>query len=344
MTPLAKLDDAVKITINSTVPNVSITPQADGSYKLSSPSNTGFYYIVKEPGGDSINSGYSSDGVILCGLYEGCTIDVRECSITLAEDGLSANVIMSSIETLTDITLATSSFEEVEVSNLMGLQSAVNEGKIAVLTADITSESRIYFKTGAPSTIKLNGHSITAPYLHVGAGKDLTIDGSVQGSKINNRLFANWYAKLTLTGGSYDYIQLFKVRDFDATDITAQNSTQNYVLNANNCLDVTLKNSNLTNSNTNSYSHAINASGNSKLTLDNVIASATSDYSSGAYISECANVVINGGTYTSAQHKDIWIWGGEGTFNFDPTPYMEDSSLTVTQNADGTYTLSQKTE
>ncbi len=342
MTPLAKLDDAVKITINSTVPNASITPQSDGSYKLSSPSNTGFYYIVKEPGGDSINSGYSSDGVILCGLYEGCTIDVRECSITVAEDRLSANVIMSSIETLTDITLATSSSEEVEVSNLMGLQSAVNEGKIAVLTDDITSESKIYFKTGAPSTIKLNGHSITAPYLHVGAGKDLTIDGSVQGSKINNRLFANWYAKLTLTGGSYDYIQLFKVRDFDATNITAQNSTQNYVLNANNCLDVTLKNSTLTNSNTNSYSHAINAGGNSKLTLDNVIASATSDYSSGAYISECANVVINGGTYTSAQHKNIWIWGGEGTFNFDPTPYLEDSSLTVTPNADGTYTISGK--
>lgn len=310
---VATLENAVDVVLNSNIPNVSVSPQADGSYKLSSSNNTGYFYTVKNPDGTSITSGFTSDGTLLCGLYEGCTIDVRECSITVADDALSADVIMSASVTLSDITLATSSTEEVEVSNLMALQSTIDAGKVAVLTDDISSDSRIYFKTGAPATIKLNGHTITAPTLMAGSGKTLTVDGTVAGSAVANTFNANAYSNVTLLGGSYGNVIIAKARRFYADGITASTSTANRTLQGNWCSDITIKNSSFEHIGALQYQIAISMDDCKNITLENVDVSSAGVYSYGADISRCENTVITGGAYNSAQYPGLRIVDGSAT-------------------------------
>ena len=107
------------------------------------------------------------------------------------------------------------------------------------------------------------------------------------------------------------------------------------------------------------------------VTLENVSAHAVGDFSYGADIAWCDNVSISGGTFYSEQNSALRFVDGNavvenatintpsnydalltqndaavsitgGTYSFDVSGYVNTNTHTITENSDGTYTVSQK--
>ncbi len=225
-TTLHSLENAVNVTVTQDIPEITIQPQADGTYKFVSSENKGYFYRIKAPNGTAMLTGYTADGTILCGIYEGCTIEVQTCVITIATDGLSANITTSSTVTIDNPSLCTALGTVVEVDTVDELVDAVNKGAIATLTSDITTNKTIAFKTGAPATINLNGYVIDSPYISIYYGKTLNIIGTTAGSGVKNSngtttITALTTSALNIEGGTYDKIAGYGARSVTLKNISA---------------------------------------------------------------------------------------------------------------------------
>ncbi|MBR2883525.1 MAG: S-layer homology domain-containing protein [Clostridia bacterium] len=436
-----KLDNAINITVTDSAPNLSLVPQEDGTYKITGGGDTGYFYRVTAPDGERLATDYTIDDTFLCSIYEGCTVELQTGTIKVAENGLSANITMSPVVKIENPTLPTGLNTVVEVDTADELLDAVNKGAIATLTADITSENVFKFKTGAPATIDLNGHTLTAPNTRAYYGKELVIDATEEGSAIVGNVTVQLYGKLTLNGGTYSKIRVTDGRGFVANGITVESTDSSYALEIGYSDYVEINNSSCISTSNSDYATALYIWRSKDINLNNVTASVTgnsfaadiaycekvnitggsfsAENTDGLRFVECEKATIdgasvsgstvallvqdvavaeiNGGTFTSAGNSAIqlsredsaltinngtFIANGDGsiknivimedtntfiinggtfegfsgvtysdtatasinggTFSFDPTEYVDSATHTVTDNADGTYTVTEK--
>lgn len=293
---LAKLDDAIRINITDSAPNLSLAPQADGTYKITGGGNTGYFYRVTTPEGKRLAADYTMDDTFLCSIYEGCTVELQTGTIVVAEDGCSAEIIMSPVVRIENPPLPTGLNTVVEVSNADELLDAVNRGAIAKLATDITSQGMLKFKTGAPATIDLNGHTLTAPTVRVYYGKELTIDATKDGSAIAANLLTTLEGCLTLNGGTYQNIRLNNGRKFIANGITVQNFGGSDAANIGMMKYVEINNSSCINASSADLTTGLYVWNCSEVKINNVTASSVSNWF-GADISQCDAVEIIGGSF-----------------------------------------------
>ena len=297
-----KLDNAINVTVTDSAPNLSLVPQADGTYKITGGGDTGYFYRVTTPEGDRLATDYTLDDTFLCSIYEGCTVELQTGTITVAEDGLSANITMSPVVKIENPTLPTGLNTVVEVDTADELLDAVNRGAIATLTADITSENVFKFKTGAPATIDLNGHTLTAPTVRAYYGKELTIDATKAGSAINATLTTNLKGSFILNGGTYERIRLSGGKKFIANGITVQSSGAYEPVEIGVMDYVEINNSSCISTSTAELTSGLYIWECNEVKLTNVTASAISNWF-GADIAWCEKVNITGGSF-SAENND----------------------------------------
>ncbi len=297
-----KLDNAINVTVTDSAPNLSLVPQEDGTYKITGGGDTGYFYRVTTPEGDRLATDYTLDDTFLCSIYEGCTVELQTGTITVAEDGLSANITMSPVVKIENPTLPTGLNTVVEVDTADELLDAVNRGAIATLTADITSENVFKFKTGAPATIDLNGHTLTAPTVRAYYGKELTIDATKAGSAINATLTTNLKGSFILNGGTYERIRLSGGKKFIANGITVQSSGADEPVEIGMMDYVEINNSSCISTSTAELTSGLYIWECNEVKLTNVTASAISNWF-GADIAWCEKVNITGGSF-SAENND----------------------------------------
>ncbi len=297
-----KLDNAINVTVTDSAPNLSLVPQEDGTYKITGGGDTGYFYRVTTPEGDRLATDYTLDDTFLCSIYEGCTVELQTGTITVTEDGLSANITMSPVVKIENPTLPTGLNTVVEVDTADELLDAVNRGAIATLTADITSENVFKFKTGAPATIDLNGHTLTAPTVRAYYGKELTIDATKAGSAINATLTTNLKGSFILNGGTYERIRLSGGKKFIANGITVQSSGADEPVEIGMMDYVEINNSSCISTSTAELTSGLYIWECNEVKLTNVTASAISNWF-GADIAWCEKVNITGGSF-SAENND----------------------------------------
>ncbi len=299
-----KLDNALNITVTDSAPNLSLVPQADGTYKITGGGDTGYFYRVTAPDGERLATDYTIDDTFLCSIYEGCTVELQTGTITVAADGLSADITMSPVVKIENPTLPTGLNTVVEVDTADELLDAVNRGAIATLTADITSENVFKFKTGAPATIDLNGHTLTAPNTRAYYGKELVIDATEEGSAIIGNVTVQLYGKLTLNGGTYSKIRVTDGRSFVANGITVESTDSSYALEIGYSDYIEINNSSCISTSTSDYATALYIWRSNDVNLNNVTASVTGN-SFAADIAYCETVDINDGSFSAPNNAGL---------------------------------------
>lgn len=219
---LYSVENALTVSVEGNVQSYTIAGQADGTYTITAPSNDfsrkGFIYEMCTNDGTKITSGYSQDGNISAALYDGCSIKVREVKWTIGENGQTANVVLTPINTITTYTECPISEEIVAVTTFEELETALTIGGKVQLSNNITSNSNLMLYEGAPAELILNGYTLDLPVLQLDFGKTLTIDGTVEGSKIHyssgtNRLGVYYYSSLTINGGTYQNMNCHTIRE-----------------------------------------------------------------------------------------------------------------------------------
>lgn len=336
-----KLDNAVNITMTDSAPSLSLVPQADGTYKITGGGDTGYFYRVTTPEGERLATDYTIDDTFLCAIYEGCTVELQTGTITVAADGLSANITMSPVVKIENPTLPTGLNTVVEVDTAEELLDAVNRGAIAKLTADITSLDVFKFKTGAPATIDLNGHTLTAPNIRAYYGKELTIDATKNGSTVNSQLQTNLKGSLTLNGGTYDKIRLSGGKKFIANGITAQSSRAYNTVEIGVLDYVEISDSSCISTSSADLTSGLYIWECDEVNLNNVTASAVSNWF-GADIAWCKNVNITGGSFSATNNDGLRFVSCEKAVIDDARVSGETTALLVQDGAvveinDGTF-------
>lgn len=299
-----KLDNAINITVTDSAPNLSLAPQADGAYKITGGGDTGYFYRVTAPDGERLATDYTLDDTFLCAIYEGCTVELQTGIIAVAEDGLSANITMSPVVKIENPTLPTGLNTVVEVDTADELLDAVNRGAIATLTTDITSENAFKFKTGAPATINLNGHTLTAPNTRTYYGKELVIDATEEGSAIIGNVTVQLYGKLTLNGGAYSKIRVTDGRSFVADGITVESTDSSYALEIGYSDYVEINNSSCINTSNSDSGTGLYIWRSDDIILNNTTAISESN-SFGADIAWCTTVNITGGSFSAENSQGL---------------------------------------
>ena len=190
------------------------------------------------------------------------------------------------------------------VTTLEALQAAVNAGGTVKLGGDITTDQDLTVSTGTPVTIDLNGFTLT--------------------SSAENTIYILPDTVCTVKGGTVSNTTDRKAVVHNLGTVTFENCT----LNANNyfslynCCTATVTDSTL-NGNYNGNS-IINDQANSDtvtLTLSGTVNMEGSIYN--AYAASVVTVL-------------------PGTYNIDPTSYVDTDAYTVTDNGDGTWRVAAK--
>ncbi len=219
---LYSVENALTVSVEGNVQSYTIAGQADGTYTITAPSNDfsrkGFIYEMCTNDGTKITSGYSQDGNISAALYDGCSIKVREVKWAIGENGQTANVVLTPINTITTYTECPISEEIVAVTTFEELETALTIGGKVQLSNNITSNSNLMLSEGAAAELILNGYTLDLPVLQLDFGKTLTIDGTVEDSKIHyssgtNRLGVYYYSSLTINGGTYQNMNCHTIRE-----------------------------------------------------------------------------------------------------------------------------------
>ena len=253
-------------------------------------------------------SGTANDKVLELATAEGT--EVANAPAATANFGISGAAIDAdkTLGTITVTVAKTGSAEGGEtatgVTTLEALQAAVNAGGTVKLGGDITTDQDLTVSTGTPVTIDLNGFTLT--------------------SSAENTIYILPDTVCTVKGGTVSNTTDRKAVVHNLVTVTFQN----YTLNANNyfslynCCTATVTDSTL-NGNYNGNS-IINDQANSDtvtLTLSGTVNMEGSIYN--AYAASVVTVL-------------------PGTYNIDPTSYVDTDAYTVTDNGDGTWTVAAK--
>lgn len=253
-------------------------------------------------------SGTANDKVLELATAEGT--EVSAAPTATANFGISGAAIDAdkTLGTITVTVAKTGSAEGGEtatgVTTLEALQAAVNAGGTVKLGGDITTDQDLTVSTGTPVTIDLNGFTLT--------------------SSAENTIYILPDTVCTVKGGTVSNTTDRKAVVHNLGTVTFENCT----LNANNyfslynCCTATVTDSTL-NGNYNGNS-IINDQANSDtvtLTLSGTVNMEGSIYN--AYAASVVTVL-------------------PGTYNIDPTSYVDTDAYTVTDNGDGTWTVAAK--
>ena len=253
-------------------------------------------------------SGTANDKVLELATAEGT--EVSAAPTATANFGISGAAIDAdkTLGTITVTVAKTGSAEGGEtatgVTTLEALQAAVNAGGTVKLGGDITTDQDLTVSTRTPVTIDLNGFTLT--------------------SSAENTIYILPDTVCTVKGGTVSNTTDRKAVVHNLGTVTFENCT----LNANNyfslynCCTATVTDSTL-NGNYNGNS-IINDQANSDtvtLTLSGTVNMEGSIYN--AYAASVVTVL-------------------PGTYNIDPTSYVDTDAYTVTDNGDGTWTVAAK--
>lgn len=204
------------VTVTGSAPAVTVVGQADGTYRIKNAdpaSDAKYLFVLRDPDGNVVWSGLSPYGKMSIAPWEGCTIEIRTMDWVISDDTCSVAFTLSPITTVTKIDFCEVPENVVEVDTYDELFAALNLGGTVRLTADITSANRMSLMTGGEAVLELNGYTLDLPEIYTYYGKHLTIDGTVDGSKIcysggTNTLCATVHSYLTVIGGgSYQNIR-----------------------------------------------------------------------------------------------------------------------------------------
>ena len=326
--------DAVVVDTLET-PVFPIPGQASGQYRIATDWNTtgfSYYAILKGPDGAVIKDDLKTNtGLIDMAPWQGCTVDVFLGRNLISEDTSTLTLQRTPVVTVSDITFCTAPTEVTEVDSFNDLSAALRRGGPVKLINNISGTSLLSLTTGPASSLDLNGFTITAPVLHIGYGKELTIDGTVKNSAIHVTDTSGYQraltllagAKVTVTGGEYqgivgnagvrgitlsdltvtavsDTIHAIQLNNIKApmsfTNVSA--TAEACALHASNCSDLVIKGGSYTSTGTdfNATRGAVYIYDSGRVMLEDVTAEANRN---AVNLHNCNNVTITGGSYTS---------------------------------------------
>ncbi|MCF2618046.1 S-layer homology domain-containing protein [Oscillibacter valericigenes] len=312
----------------------TITGQESGQYLIEADrDDTDFTYYgtLRGPdGAEVISSVKSTTGLVDMSPWAGCTMDVYMNRITISQDTGTLTMQRTPVTTVSEITLCTAPAGVTEVSDYNSLSAALRKGGTVRLLEDITSQSPLSATSGPAATLDLNGHVLSVSVLTVANGKELSIDGTTEGSAITvsneyNQAAINVYggAILTITGGQYQGLfngaNVRSITLSGATVTAAKTTTHAIQLNnaggpvsftnvtataeasallASNCPAFVISGGSYTSTgdDMSATSDALNISTCVSVTLENVTAEAKHN---AVYLRSVDNVTVTGGTYTS---------------------------------------------
>lgn len=229
--------------------SISIVPQDDGTYLATGGNQgyNGYYYRLKDPRGEvlgTVGGSATLNGIMFDGApYEGCTFEISQFKIEFEgpmpqddrkyidryEGIKSITVTKPQSIAITADNLPAAPAEPVTVTTYDELNAALNKGGKVILGADITCE-QVAARSGAPSELVLNGHTITCTTynLQVMLGKQLTIDGATAGSgiRVSNSTYSistGSGAKLTVNGGAYTGFGSSQRSEVTLNNVTVEN-------------------------------------------------------------------------------------------------------------------------
>lgn len=229
---------------------LNLTVQEDGSYKISGGKEgyDGYYYRVKMPDGTYMLTSGSctpSDKIYIA-PYEGCTVEISQFKIEFDGEpfkttsyqkyyeGIKSYTLTKPVSvTITSDNLPTAPSETRTVTTADELEAELCKGGTVKLGADITDdEYYVSISRGAPAILDLNGHTLTMPYLYIAYGKELTINGTTEGSAVEIKNFSSTSGtKLTLNGGTYNGCRIqsnwareFKMENVKCTGLSGVNA------------------------------------------------------------------------------------------------------------------------
>ncbi len=214
-------------------------------------------------------------------------------------------------------------------------------------------------------TLDLNGHTLTTSrtkVINVVSGAKLTINDSAGGGKAVNFRFASQLSgDIEINGGAFEdtgYVVMVQNKG----KVTINGGTFTTPVDAENPLDnkVFTMNNATAEINGGTFNGNVSVNEGGILTINNGTVNGYLDlfwsgasitvndgtFNGGIYIRKAgANLTINGGTFTGgfadgSERSGVIIKGG--TFDFDPSAYVNTNTYSVTENGDGTWTVTAK--
>ncbi len=211
-TVLYNLENAVDIVIEGNAPIVTVAGQSDGTYLITPTPNTGsgYFYHLKNADGETVAKYYTATGVVKMSPKSGDILTVQSVKAEIAADAMSVDIALSPVATVDSITYCETPIGTTIVNTPETLISELNNGGNVILIADIVSDKMIKISTGPEAYLNLNGYRIDTPLFYVTNGKDISIDGTTEGSSIGcsngqGRIKVDVDSILNLNGGTFDF-------------------------------------------------------------------------------------------------------------------------------------------
>lgn len=271
LTTLYTAEDAIQMTETEAV-EFTLTGQPDGTYLVGADMDmTGMTVEAKlfhDDGEELISETYPTPYINIY-PWDGCTMELAATVYSISEDAKHLIVTRTPTDTVTEFVRPETPADRT-VTTAEELQTALTIGGRVTLGADITTYG-IDVYGGEPATLVLNGHTLDAD-LRATYGKELTIDGTAEGSTITGDLSFSCADKLTILGGSYGQLFCDWINTITAED--ASFASESVAFYTDNCFDITMTGCTITSTGNN----AMNMDGGDQLTIEDstIITEATS--------------------------------------------------------------------
>lgn len=308
----------------------TIAGETDGNYYVrhEGEANGTYYVRLKDADGTKyLEKDYTSNQVNFY-PWDDCSVEVNVGSFAISEDETTLTFRSTPVKTITTFERKAISQEAQIVTSISELQAALQKGGIIELSAEGSftgsATTDITVTGGAPATLRLNGKTLTLRTLEIQNGKELTVDGTVEGSRIDGKLLAQSGTKLTVNSGTYRQISASKARDISITNAEVACS-DNTCIDVNNCKALTVTGGSYTCTSDTSSHYVLSADRCTAVRLENVIFSANG--ASAAQIGYADSVTVIGGSFTSASTSEsaIYVYGAK-TVNISGT---QDNKLQI---------------
>lgn len=274
LTTLYTAEDAIQMTETEAV-EFTLTGQPDGTYLVGADMDmtdmTIAATLFHNDGIDLVSEIYPTPYIDIY-PWDGCTMELTATSYAISEDTEHLIITRTPTGMVTEFVRPETPADRT-VTTDEELDEALTIGGTVTLGADITT-NRLDIYGGEPVTLVLNGHTLDAD-LRTHHGKELTIDGTAEGSTITGELSVNCADKLTILGGSYgqlfcDWINTITMED-------ASFASESVAFYADNCFDITMTDCTITSTGNN----AMNMDGGDKLTIEDSTITTTATSSDG---------------------------------------------------------------
>lgn len=231
-------EDAIQI-VEGEEANFTLTGQTDGTYLIGADYDlTGMNVEVKlmhDSGEELFRENYDTPYLNIY-PWDGCTMELAATVYTISEDTGTLIISTTPTEAVTEFIRPETPMGRT-VTTAEELQEALTIGGRVTIGADITADYMDIYG-GEPTTLVLNGHTLTIDSFRFINGKEMTIDGTVEGSAIIGELVVSPADKLTVLGGSYGQIYGNWINTITMED--AELTSDSVTFNTYDCFDIRL--------------------------------------------------------------------------------------------------------